>query len=63
MKWLWETTIQDFEAEEEEHSVNVNIKKSENLNSREYYELALSCIDMTTLNSTDTPAKEVKAAH
>ena len=54
MKLLFETINQDFEDGEAEQAVIEIITKSINLNTREWYELALSCIDLTTLNSTDS---------
>jgi hypothetical protein len=35
---------------------------SSQLNSRKWYELALSCIDLTTLNSTDSAVQGEKMA-
>ena len=62
MKLLWETINQDFEENEVELAVNKIIQSSKDLNIQKYFELALSCIDLTTLNSTDTPAHGVKLA-
>ena len=44
MKMLWETTNPGFVEEDVKLAVDEIIKKSENLSSRKYYELALSCI-------------------
>jgi deoxyribose-phosphate aldolase len=38
------------------------IEKSSEFKSRKWYELALSCIDLTTLNSADTPSLGAKLA-
>ena len=62
MKPLFETINQNFRDDEVEYSVSEIIKKSENLNSREWYELALSLIDLTTLNSTDSHLQGEKIA-
>ena len=62
MKLLFETIDQTFSNEEVSGTVSEIIQKSENLGSQKYYELALSCIDLTTLNSTDTPAQGEKFA-
>ena len=62
MKHLFETINQNFRDEDIEQAVSEIIKNSENLRSQKYYELALSCIDLTTLNSTDTPAHGEKLA-
>ena len=50
-----EMLSQDFSNEEVNTLVSKIVADSENLNHREWYELAFSCIDLTTLNSTDTP--------
>ena len=62
MKMLWETINQGFEDEDVRLAVDEIIKKSKDLESQKYYELALSCIDLTTLNSTDTQAQGEKFA-
>ena len=62
MKLLFETIDKTFSNEEVSGTVSEIIQKSENLGSQKYYELALSCIDLTTLNSTDTPAQGEKFA-
>ena len=62
MEMLWKTLIQDFEDGDVKLAVGEIIKKSKDLESQKYYELALSCIDLTTLNSTDTPAQGEKFA-
>jgi len=62
MEMLWKTLIQDFEDGDVKLAVEEIIKKSKDLESQKYYELALSCIDLTTLNSTDTPAQGEKFA-
>jgi deoxyribose-phosphate aldolase len=54
MKWLWENIDREFQDGEVEQAVAAIIEKSSKLQSREWYELALSCIDLTTLNSTDS---------
>jgi len=59
---LWEITDKNFRDKDVEQAVSEIILKSENLNSQKYYELAFSCIDLTTLNSTDTPAQGEKLA-
>lgn len=53
MKWLLENDNREFTEGEAEKAVAEIVEKSAQLNSREWYELALSCIDLTTLNSTD----------
>jgi deoxyribose-phosphate aldolase len=53
MKWLLESAEREFRDGEVEKAVADIVEKSVNLRSREWYELALSCIDLTTLNSTD----------
>jgi len=59
---LWEITDKSFEDGDVEYAVSEIIHKSESLGSRKYYELALSCIDLTTLHSSDTPAQGEKLA-
>ena len=53
MKWLLGNIDREFPEEEVEKAVANIVEKSKELKSREWYELALSCIDLTTLNSTD----------
>jgi deoxyribose-phosphate aldolase len=53
MKWLLSNIDREFPDAEVEQAVAGISGKSVELNSREWYELALSCIDLTTLNSTD----------
>ena len=55
MQLLFETITMDFRDEEVEPTLSAIIKKSQQLAVRQWHELALSCIDLTTLNSTDTP--------
>lgn len=45
----------EFPDGEVEQAVSVIVEKSKELKSPEWYKLALSCIDLTTLNSTDSP--------
>jgi deoxyribose-phosphate aldolase len=47
---------------EVEQAVAAIVKKSEGMNNRQWYELALSCIDLTTLNSTDNTVQGEKFA-
>ena len=54
MKWLLSNIDREFPDGEVEQAVAKIIEKSQDLKSREWYELALSCIDLTTLNSTDS---------
>ena len=51
-----------FQEGEVEQAVAAIVKKSEGMNNREWYELALSCIDLTTLNSTDNAMQGEKFA-
>jgi deoxyribose-phosphate aldolase len=62
MKWLWENIGREFQVGEVEQAVAAIIEKSSELQSREWYELALSCIDLTTLNSTDSSVQGEKMA-
>lgn len=62
MKWLLGNTDREFPEGEVENAVVDIIEKSKDLKSREWYELALSCIDLTTLNSTDNDAQGEKFA-
>lgn len=62
MKWLLENVDREFQDGEVEKAVSVIVEKSLKLKSREWYELALSCIDLTTLNSTDNHIQGEKMA-
>jgi len=62
MKWLLGTIDREFPDREVEQAVVVIVEKSKELKNREWYELALSCIDLTTLNSTDNPIQGEKFA-
>ena len=53
MKWLLNNDDRIFTDGEVEHAVAEIVEKSKELKSQKWYELALSCIDLTTLNSTD----------
>lgn len=53
MKWLLGNVDREFPEGEVEKAVANIIEKAGELKSRQWYELALSCIDLTTLNSTD----------
>jgi len=53
MKWLLGNIDREFPDGEVENAVADIVEKSKELNNLEWYELALSCIDLTTLNSTD----------
>jgi deoxyribose-phosphate aldolase len=57
MKLQFETINQDFQDGDVENAVSEIIEKSEGLKSPEWYKLVLSCIDLTTLNSTDSAAQ------
>lgn len=62
MKWLLENADREFQDGEVEKAVSDIVEKSVKLKSREWYELALSCIDLTTLNSTDNHVQGEKMA-
>lgn len=62
MKWLLSNVDREFPDGEVEQAVAAIIEKSKELKNREWYELALSCIDLTTLNSTDSPIQGEKFA-
>ena len=62
MKWLLGNVDRVFPDGEVEQAVATIIEKSQDLKSREWYELALSCIDLTTLNSTDSHIQGEKFA-
>ena len=62
MKWLLSNVDREFPDGEVELAVAAIIEKSKELKNREWYELALSCIDLTTLNSTDSPIQGEKFA-
>lgn len=62
MKWLLSNVDREFPDGEVEQAVAKIIEKSQDLKSREWYELALSCIDLTTLNSTDSHIQGEKFA-
>ena len=62
MKWLLGNVDRIFPHGEVEQAVAEIIEKSKELKSREWYELALSCIDLTTLNSTDSHIQGEKIA-
>jgi len=62
MKWLLGNIDREFPDGEAEQAVAAIVEKSKELNSSQWYELALSCIDLTTLNSTDNPKQGEKFA-
>ena len=62
MKWLLSNVDREFPDGEVEQAVADIVEKSKELKSREWYELALSCIDLTTLNSTDNHIQGEKFA-
>jgi deoxyribose-phosphate aldolase len=62
MKWLLGNIDREFPDGEVEQAVAKIIEKSQDLKSRGWYELALSCIDLTTLNSTDSHIQGEKFA-
>ena len=62
MKWLLGNVDREFPDGEVEQAVKEIVKKSGELKSREWYERALSCIDLTTLNSTDNHIQGEKFA-
>jgi deoxyribose-phosphate aldolase len=62
MKWLLENSDREFRDGEVEKAVADIVEKSVNLKSQELYKLALSCIDLTTLNSTDNHIQGEKIA-
>ena len=62
MKWLLNNFDREFPDGEVEQAVAKIAEKSQELKSREWYELALSCIDLTTLNSTDNQVQGEKFA-
>ena len=62
MKWLLSNVDREFPEGEVEQAVADIVEKSKELKSREWYELALSCIDLTTLNSTDNHIQGEKFA-
>jgi deoxyribose-phosphate aldolase len=47
---------------EVEQAVAAIVEKSERMNTNQWFELALSCIDLTTLNSTDNAVQGEKFA-
>ena len=51
-----------FQEGEVEQAVAAIVKKSEWMNNHKWFELALSCIDLTTLNSTDNAIQGEKFA-
>ena len=62
MKWLLGNVDREFPNGEVEQAVAAIVEKSKELKTREWYELALSCIDLTTLNSSDNPIQGEKFA-
>lgn len=62
MKWLLNNFDREFPDGEVEQAVAKIAEKSKELKSRKWYELALSCIDLTTLNSTDNHVQGEKFA-
>ena len=54
MNFLFETINQNFNDNDVNESVAAIIKKISDLKTGQWYKLALSCIDLTTLNSTDS---------
>jgi deoxyribose-phosphate aldolase len=53
MKWLMDNVDRKFNPGEISGAVVAIVKSAQGLNTRENLELAFSCIDLTTLNSTD----------
>ena len=62
MKWLLNHVDREFTDAEVQNAVSALIEKSKELKSREWYKLALSCIDLTTLNSADNFVQGEKIA-
>jgi deoxyribose-phosphate aldolase len=62
MKWLLGNVDREFVDGEVQQVVKEIVEKSGELNSLQWYELALSCIDLTTLNSTDNHTQAKKFA-
>jgi len=62
MKWLLGNIDREFPDGEVGQAVAAIVEKSHELKSRAWYELALSCIDLTTLNSTDNHIQGEKFA-
>jgi len=62
MKWLLGNIDREFPEGEVEQAVAAIVEKSGELKTRKFYELALSCIDLTTLNSTDNQIQGEKFA-
>lgn len=62
MKDLLGNVDREFPDGEVELAVAVIVEKSKELKSPEWYKLALSCIDLTTLNSTDSHIQGEKFA-
>ncbi len=54
MKWYLESTDRQFGVNEVADAVTGIVDTAKGMNTRENLELAFSCIDLTTLNSTDT---------
>lgn len=62
MKRIFDHIDREFHEGEVEQAVAEIAKKSGQLNSSRWYKLALSCIDLTTLNSTDNHVQGEKIA-
>jgi deoxyribose-phosphate aldolase len=62
MDWVSKDFDREFEDGEVEKAVAAIVEKSEEFKNIEGYKLALSCIDLTTLNSTDGPVQGEKIA-
>jgi len=62
MKLLIENSDREFGDKEVEQAVSEIVEKSLQLKNHKWYELALSCIDLTTLNSTDNHIQGEKMA-
>ena len=62
MNWVSKDFDREFEDGEVEKAVAAIVEKSEEFKNIEGYKLALSCIDLTTLNSTDGPVQGEKIA-
>src|SRR5665647_2255703 len=62
MKDLLDNVDREFPDGEVKQAVAVIVEKSKELKSPEWYKLALSCIDLTTLNSTDSHIQGEKFA-
>lgn len=62
MDWVSKDFDREFKDGEVEQAVAAIVEKSKEFNTIEGYKLAMSCIDLTTLNSTDGPVQGEKIA-